>query len=213
MVCPHCEGADKVFNYSWAQRELNEFRKNGPAKATQTLINVLKEAGIAGYSLLDIGGGIGAIQHTLADAGVNRTVDVDASSAYLKIAQAEAQKLGYADKAQYLYGDFVQLAPQIEPTDIVTLDRVVCCYPDMHALVKLSSERAKRFYALIYPRDNIITKYGIRVFNFFSFFIWRSPFRTYIHSSREVDAVIQSNGLKRLFHKNVGLWQVYVYQR
>jgi hypothetical protein len=213
MVCPHCEGADKVFNTKWAYHELNAFRKNGPAKATQTLINVLKEAGIAGYSLLDIGGGIGAIQHTLADAGVMRTVDVDASSAYLRIAQAEAQKLGYADKAQYLHGDFVQLAPQIEPTDIVTLDRVVCCYPDMHALVKLSSERAKRFYALIYPRDNIIFKIGIPIVNFFSFFIQRNAFRIYIHSSREVDAVIQSNGLKRLFHKNVGLWQVYVYQR
>jgi hypothetical protein len=213
MVCPHCEGADRVFNAAWAQRELNEFRKHGPAKATQTLINVLKEAGVTGLSLLDIGGGIGAIQHTLASAGINRTIDVDASSAYLKIAQAEAQKLGYADKAQYLHGDFVQLAPQIEPADIVTLDRVVCCYPDMHALVKLSSERAKRFYALIYPRDNIFLKYGIHVFNFFSFVIWRSPFRTYIHSSHDVDAVIQDSGLKQLFHKNVGFWQVYVYQR
>ncbi|MDQ7027009.1 MAG: class I SAM-dependent methyltransferase [Anaerolineae bacterium] len=213
MVCPHCQGAERVFSNSWAQGELKQYYKKGASKSTQVLIDVLKENKIEGLSLLDIGGGIGAVQHGLITAGVNNTVDVDASAAYLQIAQAEAEKLGYADKASYIQGDFVQVAPEIESADIVTLDRVVCCYPDMQALVELSAQRAKQFYALVYPRDNILMKIGFHIFNFFAFKLSSNPFRTYIHPTQEVDAIVQSNGLKQIFHKKVGLWQVFVYKR
>lgn len=213
MVCPHCKSAEKVFSDSWAQNELKDYHKKGAAKATRLLLGVLKEAGVGGKSLLDIGGGIGVIQHELMTAGAAHSVDVDASTAYLQIAQAEAEKLGYADKAQYVHGDFVQVAPEIETADIVTLDRVVCCYPDMRALVDLSSQRAREFYALVYPHDNLLMRWGIHIFNFFAFKIWGSPFRTYIHPTREVEAIIQGNGLNRIFYKPTGLWQVFVYKR
>ena len=39
------------------------------------------------------------------------------------------------DRVRYEVGDFVALAPDVEPADVVALDRVVCCYPDMAALV------------------------------------------------------------------------------
>lgn len=213
MVCPHCKGAERVFSNSWAQGELDEYYKNGSSKTTKLLIDVLKENEIEGMSLLDIGGGVGAVQHSLMTAGVRNVVDVDASAAYLQVAQAEAEKLGYAENASYVHGDFVQLAPEIESADIVTLDRVVCCYPHMHELIELSAQRAKQFYALVYPRDNIITKLGFQIFNFFAFKISRSPFRTYVHPTREIDAIIQSNGLNRVFHKKVSYWQVFVYKR
>jgi hypothetical protein len=213
MVCPHCKSAEKVFSNSWAQTELKQYRKKGAAKATRLMLNVLKEAGISGKSLLDIGGGIGAIQHELMKAGAGHSTDVDASTAYLQIAKSEAEKLGYVDKAQYVHGDFVQIAPDIEAADIVTLDRVVCCYPDMRALVDLSSQRAKQFYALVYPRDNIILRLGIHVVNFFAFKLWGSSFRNYIHATDDVEAIIQRNGLERIFHSTAGIWQIFVYKR
>jgi magnesium-protoporphyrin O-methyltransferase len=213
MVCPHCKGAERIFSDRWARRELKSYRKDGPAKTTRLLLDTLKEAGVAGLSLLDIGGGVGAIQHELMTAGAYHSVDVDASSAYLQLAQSEAEKRGYADHAEYIHGDFVQMASEIEAADIVTLDRVVCCYPDMQALVDLSSQRAKQFYGLIYPRDNFITRTGIHLVNFLVFRLWGNSFRNYIHNSTEIDSIVRANGLDLLLHRKMGLWQVFVYQR
>jgi magnesium-protoporphyrin O-methyltransferase len=35
----------------------------------------------------------------------------------------------------------------------VTLDRVICCYPDVQALVGLSAARARHLYGVVYPQD------------------------------------------------------------
>ncbi len=35
----------------------------------------------------------------------------------------------------------------------MTLDRVICCYDDMSALVGLSAARAKQLYGVVSPRD------------------------------------------------------------
>jgi hypothetical protein len=213
MICSHCQDAEDFFSAKLAEEELAEFRKNGARKTTRILLDRLKQAGITGLSLLDIGGGIGAIPHELIPAGLRHASLVDASRSYLRVAQEEAQARGYAEKIDGRYGDFVQLASSIEATDIVTLDRVVCCYPDALSLVALSAERAKRFYALVYPRDNALFRWGVRLLNVFAFRLRGSAFRLYIHQTSMIDAKIRAQGLHLLEHRKVGLWQVFVYQR
>jgi 2-polyprenyl-3-methyl-5-hydroxy-6-metoxy-1,4-benzoquinol methylase len=212
MVCPHCQGAEDVFSIKFARNELKDYRKNGARKSTQVLLDILKGAGISDLTLLDIGGGVGVIQHEMIAAGVSNVVGVDASSAYINAAKEEAEQRAYLDKVIYQFGDFVQLAPQIDSADIVTLDRVVCCYPDVHALVDLSSKHAKRYYALVFPRDNGFFKAIIPIFNFIAFKLWGNPFRTFIHSSKMVDSIVRNNGFNLLLHRKVGLWQVFVYE-
>lgn len=46
-------------------------------------------------------------------------------------AQEEAKRKGLDDRIRFYHGDFVDLASEIPPADIVTLDRVICCYPDI----------------------------------------------------------------------------------
>ena len=129
--CSQCQGIESVFSKRMANGELKEYRRKGPSKTTQQLLDFIKKQdNIQGKTLLDIGGGVGAIQHKLVEAGVDRVTNVDASSAYLNTARAEATRLGYVDKASYHAGDFVDLAPTIDAADVVTLDRVLCCYPE-----------------------------------------------------------------------------------
>jgi hypothetical protein len=213
MLCPHCQDAEDVFGSKLAESELANYRKKGARKTTRILLDSLKQAGIAELSLLDIGGGVGAIPHELIPAGLGQAIDVDASSAYIRVSQEEAKARGHAEKMQYLHGDFVTLAPKIEPADIVTLDRVVCCYPDVKALVDLSAERAKQFYALVYPRDNAVFRALMPLVNLLAFRIWGSAFRIYMHESQKIDAQIRAKGLNLLQHRKAGLWQVFVYQR
>ena len=59
----------------------------------------------------------------------------------------------------------MKLAAAIEPADIVTLDRVVCCYPDAEALVGGSAARVRTVYGLVLPRDRFMVRIAIRLEN------------------------------------------------
>jgi magnesium-protoporphyrin O-methyltransferase len=212
MNCCQCQGIEELFNEQLVARELSSYRAKGPSKTTRIMIDELIKEGIQGLSLLDIGGGVGAIQHELLGAGLQNAVDVDASRAYIHAAREEAQRRGLAERVSYHHGNFVDLAAQISPADIVTLDRVICCYPDMQKLVSLSAARARKIYSLVYPRDAWWLRIGFAIMNFF-FRLRRNPFRIFPHPTQAVEALVESSGLKRRFHQQAGLWQVVVYSR
>ena len=109
-------------------------------------------------------------------------------------------------------GDFVALAPTIEPADIVALDRVVCCYPDMAALVTLSVAHARRRYGLVYPRDRWWIRAGTRVLNALAR-LARQKVRAHVHRTAAVDSIVRAAGFAPLLRRTNVFWQVVVYQR
>lgn len=193
-------------------QELADYRKKGPGKTTRVLIDAIKASDINGKTLLDIGGGVGAVQHALLENGVQTAVDVDASQAYLNAAQTEAFRRGIADRIQFEHGNFLDLAGQVSTADIVTLDRVICCYDDMENLVDLSAARAGELYGVVFPRDTWWIKLGVKILNLV-FRLQRHPFRTFVHPTRSVEALVNRHGLKRRFHYRTLVWQVIVYSR
>ena len=212
MDCCQCQGIETVFDRKKADKELKQYRKDGPRKTTRLLLDALKSEGIEGMTLLDIGGGIGVVQHELLAAGASSATNVDAATAYIAAAKEEAERQGHADRVSHQYGNFVDLAPDIPPADIVTLDRVICCYHDMRSLVGLSAERARRLYGVVYPRDTWWMKAGMRVWNLMQW-ISRSRFRAFVHPTEAVEAILREAGLERRFYRPGFLWQVAVYGR
>jgi hypothetical protein len=212
MNCCQCQGIEELFSQQYVTKELLRYRAKGPDKTTRMLTEAIKEVGVEGLTLLDIGGGVGAIQHELLAAGVDQVTDVEASTAYLNAARAEIQRRGLADRVSFYQGNFVDLAPEVAPADIVTLDRVICCYPDMEKLVGLSAARARKLYGLVYPRDAWWVKIGLALGNFF-YRLRRSYYRTYSHPTEAVEALVNSNGLKRRSYHRTLVWQVVVYTR
>lgn len=212
MSCSQCQGIEKEFNRKYVTRELKKYHRKGPSKTTRMLLSALRAEGVEGTTLLDIGGGVGTIQYELLNAGASKAINVEASSAYSEAASGEARRQGYIDRISYLRGNFVDLAKVIYPVDIVTLDRVICCYDKMEALVGLSSERAGRLYGAVYPRDARWVKIGFNTINFF-LKLFRRQFRTFIHSTTKVDALVRSKGLAQTYFRKAGIWQVVVYRR
>ena len=212
MNCCQCQGIEELFNPSYVSKELRDYREKGPIKTTRMLIEAIRQAGVSGLSLLDIGGGVGAVQYALLDAGVERATSVDASAAYLNAARAEAQRRGLADRLSYLHGDFVALAEDVPPADIVTLDRVICCYPDMEKLVNLSASRAQKLYGLVYPRDVWWVKLWLAVENIY-YRLRKNPYRGFAHPTRAVEDLLRRKGLKQSFYRRTLIWQVAVYTR
>lgn len=214
MPCAQCSGIEEQFDAPTARAQLRRFRRRGPDRTTRMLLDDLRAAmrgGPPATMLLDIGAGIGAIHHALLDQGVQRAVHVDASTAYLSAAREEAERRGHGGRVEFRRGDFVELAHEVPVADVVTLDRVICCYPEMRELVTRAGERARVLFGAVFPRDDWWVRAGIAAINTFMR-LSRSTFRTYLHAPTEIDATLRSVGLRRRSLRRTVAWEVVVYE-
>src|SRR4030095_9363754 len=148
--------ADQQFNEKKATEELKRFRTKGPGPTTRLLQQGLEHIGALSGTLLDIGSGIGSLMFGLLERGITHAVAVDASSAYNGVARQEAAPLARADVLRFVNADFVSVALELPAATVVTLDRVVCCYPSYEALLNAALDHAEKCLALSFPRDGWI---------------------------------------------------------
>ena len=215
MDCCSPNGLDEMFNESAAKKELRAYQKKGLDKRARTLVDFLSQQDISGATLLEIGGGIGAVHLELMKAGAAKAVGVDVSSAYVKTASGLAESMGYGDAVEYHVGDFAEKERDIPAADIVLLDRVICCYPDMKVLVTASGRHAQRLCALTYPRRTWVARAVVSIANF-GMAMLRRPFRIFVHRPQEVAATLASQGFSRVFEAYAGfgrMWEIAIYQR
>jgi magnesium-protoporphyrin O-methyltransferase len=207
-----CPGCPNVFSRDEAEKDLQRYRDRGADPTTKALIDAIQALGVDGATVIDIGGGIGAIQLDLLAAGAASTVSVDASPEYVAVARSEAERRGLGDRTRHLGGDFATLADDIEPADIVTLDKVVCCYPDLSLLIGRSVQHARRAIGLVYPRDAGWVRAIAAVLNAGSR-LFRSPTRFYIHRMAGADRLIREAGFEPRPVRRGLFWQVVLYVR
>jgi 2-polyprenyl-3-methyl-5-hydroxy-6-metoxy-1,4-benzoquinol methylase len=211
--CRHCEDAsDLLFNPRRARRDLRRYRSRGPSPTTRLLLDALLAQRSDHQTLLDIGGGVGTIPHELLPAGFSQAALVDASAAYLTVSAQEADRRGHRDRIMYYHGDFVELASSLPEADVVTLDRVLCCYPDVERLVASSAAKAQHLYGLVFPRERMLTRAGTFLANIW-FRLRGSAFRTYLHPTEQVESTLHRCGFRRTSHAQSFLWQVATYAR
>ena len=203
---------DDAFDARDARSLQASYRRNGPGRTTRALAAALAPGGAAGLSLIDIGGGVGGLQHLLLDRGAASAVDVDASGPYLEVAREEAERLGYADRATFRHGDFVAIEGELEAADVVGLDRVVCCYHDVTALVGAAARHARRRLGIVLPPDGFIGRTFIRLANAWQW-LTRSDFRVYAHPHTVVVAAAGSAGLELTSSERLGIWRMLVFER
>jgi len=212
VSCCQREGIADQFGRRTAAWDLRRYRRRGPTSTTRTLIDMLRDQGVRDASILDIGGGVGAIYHALLGSGARGAVHVDISPNYLSAAREEAERRGHTARVEFVHADFVDAAPTLGEADVVTLDRVICCYPDMDRLVGLAAEKARRIVGAVYPREAWWMRAAVVTVNAVSR-IRRSAFRTYVHPPSAIDARLRANGLeRRAFRRTLG-WEVAVYGR
>jgi magnesium-protoporphyrin O-methyltransferase len=211
--CCQCQGIETRFDEAYVTEKLKEYHTSGPKKTTRKLIDALEAQGVQGLTMLDIGGGVGDIIHALLQAGVDQGTNVEASSAYAQACEREAARLGHAERVRVFAGDFIDIAANLPLADIVTLDRVVCCYHDFRELVSRSVEKARRYYGLVYPRDKLWVKVVMNAYYNLRFWLQRNPFRVFVHPEKEVDSLIMEYGFEHIFFEESGPWQIVVYAK
>jgi 2-polyprenyl-3-methyl-5-hydroxy-6-metoxy-1,4-benzoquinol methylase len=212
MDCCQCQLIETQFDRAAVESKVRRYYEKGPKKETKILVEALLSEGVEGSSILDVGGGLGVLEFELIKAGASGATNVEASSAYIDAAREEASRQALSDQIQHIHGDFVGLAPDVPPADIVTLDKVLCCYDDMESLVRGSVEKAKKLYGLIYPRNTWWVKVTIGIENLFRK-LKGNNFRVFVHPTKEVDSLINDSGMRVLFQRDLIDWQIVVYGR
>jgi magnesium-protoporphyrin O-methyltransferase len=172
----------------------------------------IARAGALKGTLLDIGSGVGSLTFGLLERGVTRAVAVDASSAYNGVARQEAERLGRADAVQFVHGDFVTVATELPLATLVTLDRVVCCYPSYAPLLEAVLRHTDRCLALSYPRDVWYVRLGVKLENL-QRRLAKNPFRTFVHPAVRMEQMIRAAGFALSSRRETWMWSVDVYTR
>jgi magnesium-protoporphyrin O-methyltransferase len=195
-----------------AERDLRRYQRRGPDATTRMLVSELRRWPLRGLHLLDVGSGIGVIPVELATAGLASVTLADASAAYLEAARRHLASRDASRPAQFFLGDFAVTADSLPDADIVTLDRVVCCYPDVEALLRGAAARACRMVAFTYPRDRWYVHAALVLENSW-YRLNKNPFRAFVHSPERMASLLESAGFVRAARHATLQWALDLYCR
>jgi magnesium-protoporphyrin O-methyltransferase len=206
------EGFASVFDERRAEADLREYRRSGPVRTTARLLELLAPDRRPGATLLDIGGGIGVLDQAFLADGAEHATLVEGSAAFVDAARDEAARAGTTDRLDIHLGDFVRLATELGSADVVTLDRVVCCYPDAASLVRLSLARARRTYGLVHPRSRRVFGLFAAVSNGWARLTGHS-WRLFAHPRASIEGEVEAAGFRLRAESRTWLWRISVYER
>jgi magnesium-protoporphyrin O-methyltransferase len=205
------EDTGRLFSRFAAWHRLR-FRLFGFERTQRQLLGGIRQAGIRGATLLEIGCGPGYLHRALLRLGAERATGVDLSAGMLDTARAGAEAEGLAERTEYRQGDFTLMADQIADADVVILDKVICCYPDWLGLVQRSLGKAQRCYALTIPRDRALTRAAIRAMR------WGLRgmgccYQPFVHDPEQIDGQIREGGFRLVDEARTPLWLTRTYTR
>jgi magnesium-protoporphyrin O-methyltransferase len=195
-----------------AEADLERWRDGRLNPVTRELIDVVRDRGVEGARLLDIGAGVGAVHVALLEAGAATAIDVDASREYLATARAEAERRGLAGRVEYRYGDVVLVGTDLPEVDIVTMDSVICCYPNLEPMLAAVIRSRPRLMGITYPRDTWWMRGFMRLYNAWSA-VRRSPARYFIHRHPRLERWMADAGYRNVHEGGIRVWRVVLYRR
>ena len=209
---PSCNSGTAKFFSNRSRQYAKRYRRGGLEKAQKYLLAGIKREPLGGNSILDIGCGVGQLHLSLLKDGADRSVGIDLSADMLREARKFAESFGLAERTKYLEGDFTQLAASIPESDITVLDKVVCCYEDLTSLLRTSTSKTRRVYALSHPKENLVME-GVFKLQALLARIFKWSFRPFWHDWDALRSQVCSLGFELVYEKSTIAWQVLVFRR
>lgn len=205
--CCNARGCDRFFGRRFARHVAKRYRKRGLDKTASRMLTFLDERGIAGASVLEVGGGIGEIQIELLKRGAAQAVNLELSPGYDEEASILLRENGLEDRVERRLHDIAADPAAVEPADVVVLHRVVCCYPDYERLLQAAAEHAQRLLVFSYPPRNVVSRLIVALENLV-FGLLRREYRAFAHPTEAMLDVLSANGLRPTYAHRGLAWQV-----
>jgi 2-polyprenyl-3-methyl-5-hydroxy-6-metoxy-1,4-benzoquinol methylase len=202
----------RVFSDRVARWDARKYALFGLDRTARRIVRFLAGTGMEEREVVDVGAGIGALGVELAAAGAARVVSVELSSGYEEVARALADERGVTGRIERVLADFAATPDAVPSADAVVLHRVVCCYPDVEALVGAAADRARTHVVLSYPRDTLPNRLG---FAFGERVIRRREpaFRVYVRPSDVVLDPARRRGFEPVYEHEGLVWRLVALRR
>jgi len=204
--CCDPRGCDRFFGRRFARRMARAYRKRGLDATARQMVGFLEQEGIAGATVLEIGGGVGEIHLELLRRGAEHAVSLELSPAYDADAARLAADAGVQDRVERRLHDIAVDPGAIAPADIVVLHRVVCCYPDYERLLGAAAAHARRALVFSHPRRNLVSRLVVGAENL-GFRLMRREFRVFAHPPEAMLAVLREQGMAARFAERGVAWE------
>jgi SAM-dependent methyltransferase len=194
-----------------SKRMLKDFKKEGLDDTSLVVSEALGSRGLSGSSVLELGFGIGGLSLELLKKGATSVRGLDLSPEMIQLARSLASEAGVSEKLAFERGDGAKA--DLPSSDIVVLDKVFCCYPDMIALLDNSSSAARRYYVFSLPDDRRGATRFLRLFlPLQAIFPGRGSFRFFIHPTLKIEERLRTKGFTPVFKSKVGwIWSVFIF--
>lgn len=138
----------------------------------------------------------------------------DLSEAAIQEANGYAKESGFADRAKFEVGDGAVV--QLPFSDIVVMDKVLCCYPDYDSLLKKASESSKQMLGFIVPRDEgwmkPFMRCGAAAINLVER-IRRTGFKFYLHPLTSIHEQLVERGFQQAEKTKSRFWLIFLYKK
>ena len=207
--CCTPRGYRTIFSEKSARAAAERYRRKGLDGTSRRIVDVLLREGVQGKSVLEIGGGVGAIQLELLRAGASRAVSIELTPTYEDAAAELLSETGFADRVERRVVDFVDAGTEVEAADIVVLNRVVCCYPDMPRLVAAAAGHARGMLVLSFPKRRWWTRAVLAMGNL-TFRLTRREFHVFLHPPERIKETAEAHGLKVRSDQPGLFWEVLI---
>ena len=191
-----------------------KYKSKGLTASTEVLLGLLTESGLVGKTVLDIGCGTGFFALETLRQGASSCTGVDLSPSAIHEANEFAKESGLQDRARFEVANAA--STRHLPSDIVVMDKVLCCYPDADSLLKTASASSTGLLGLVVPRDEGLMKpamkIGIGLINLVER-LRKTGFRLYLHPLSSLDRLLVDNGFQRSSKAKSRFWLVFLYTR
>jgi 2-polyprenyl-3-methyl-5-hydroxy-6-metoxy-1,4-benzoquinol methylase len=212
MSCCPPKGYETLFGERAARRDAKRYRRKGLDDTARRMVEFLRSRGIEGKTVLEIGGGVGAIDVELVKAGAEQAANVELSPYYEAAARGLWAEQGVADRVEYRVSNIAEDGQDVRPAEAVLMHRVVCCYLDYDALVGAAAERARRHLVMSFPRDRWYTRGFVAAVNAVARLL-RWEHRSYVHAPAAIRAAAERRGLRPAFDHQGRIWEIAAFER
>jgi hypothetical protein len=210
--CCTPKGYRQIFSEKSARAQARDYRKSGLDSTSRRIVELLKGQGVEGKTLLEIGGGIGAIQIELLKAGMTRAVSVELTPTYEESAAELLRESGLDDRVERRVMDFVNAGPEVPVADIVVMNRVICCYADLPRLAGAAADHARGSLVMSFPKQRWWTRAILWMANA-GMALTRRKFRIFVHPMAQILAIAEHHGLRLAVDRPGLFWQIAALQR
>ena len=210
--CCTPRGYADIFSEKRAWAAAKRYRAKGLDATSKRIVDAALARGVEGSTVLEVGGGIGSIQIELLRAGAERAVSVELTPTYENAAADLLREAGLQDRVERKVLDFVDAAAAVDAADIVVMNRVICCYPDMPRLAGAAAERTGGLLVMSFPRRRWWTRLLVTVANAV-LRIARREFQIFVHPPEGIRRTSELHGLRTLSDQRGVFWEVLALER